>query len=258
MFDREIRSLYPLAAIISLVVLLTLDVDAWAQSAGTFSQRASGQQQLSSISSGRSSFGGTATATGDLDQEGVGQVTGNERFVRGARQPGQFVGADSGDTRNFFSQQSNAFQLNNQLTNRNANRRNTGQIGGQQSRTRILRRRLHAGFRHPQLSSTNVRNSINARLNRLSTPNSPMDIQVAMQGRTVLLEGTVASEEERKLAATLVSLEPGVSAVRNELKVSALRPPISRFEQVPVDSRPSSEAETVTEPNSESEDPAAS
>ena len=49
MFDREIRSLYPLAASLSLVVLLTLDVDAWAQSAGTFSQRASGQQQLSSI-----------------------------------------------------------------------------------------------------------------------------------------------------------------------------------------------------------------
>ena len=178
MSRQEMRCLYPLAAILSLVVFLTLDVDAWAQTRGMFGQGQGGQQQLSSITAGRSSFGGTTT--NNFEQQGVGSVTGSERFVRGARQPGEFVGADSGDSRNFFSQQSNAFQPNNQPTNRNANRQNTGQSGAQQGGTRILRRRLHAGFRHPQLSSISVRNSINARLNRLSTPNLPMDIQVAM------------------------------------------------------------------------------
>jgi osmotically-inducible protein OsmY len=254
MFDRETQCAYRLAAILSLVVCLTLCVDVSAQSGGTFGQRQGGQQQLSTITSGRSSFSGTTV--NNFEQEGVGSVTGSERFVRDARQPGEFVGADSGDARNFFSQQSNAFQPNFQPTNRNANRQNAGQSGGQQNGTRTLRRRLHAAFRHPQLSSADVRNSVKVRLNRLSTRNSLTDIQVAMQGRTALLQGTVASEEERKLAAILASLEPGVSEIRNELVVSVVLPPNPRVEQVPVDSLPSSGVETV--PNSETaEQPAA-
>ena len=243
MFGRETHSAYRRAAILSVVVIVSLGIDASAQSTGAFGQRNLG----GTITNPQNSFGGTPSR--DFEQEGVGQVTGTERFVRDARQPGEFVGADLGDTQNFFSQATSAFQLNNQpisRNNRNANRQNAGQFGGQQSRARILRRRLHVAFRHPQLSSTNVGNSINARLKRLSAPNSPLDIQVAMQGRTAVLQGTVASEEERKLAATLVSLEPGVSAVRNELTVSAERPPIPRVEQVPVEQLPSTDEDAVT------------
>ncbi len=243
MYHRGTRCTSWHAAILSPVVILVLCCDARAQSTGG----AFGQRNLGgSISNRQGSFGGTPSAS--FEQEGVGEVTGTERFVRDARQPGQFVGADSSDTQNFFSQQSNVSQLNNLPANRNANRQNAGRNGAQQNRTRILRRRLNPGFRYPQISETVVSSKINARFNRLSTPNAPLDIQVAVEGQTALLRGTVASEEERKLAETLVSLEPGVWEVRNELTVSAQRPPIPRFEQVPGESLRPPEPDSATEP----------
>ena len=41
-----------------------------------------------------------------------------------------------------------------------------------------------------------------------------------MQGRTVVLSGTVASQDDAEVAAALAKLEPGVSQVQNELTVS--------------------------------------
>src|SRR5690349_6799507 len=54
---------------------------------------------LGAVGTGGSLAG--ATTRGDAS---AGQVTGNERFLRNNRRPGSFVGGDSADTNNIFSQ----------------------------------------------------------------------------------------------------------------------------------------------------------
>ena len=59
-----------------------------------------------------------------------------------------------------------------------------------------------------------------------STALSPdRDIRVVLQGPAVVLRGTVANEHDRRLAADLVRLSPGVQEVRNELEVAGGAPP---------------------------------
>jgi osmotically-inducible protein OsmY len=43
-------------------------------------------------------------------------------------------------------------------------------------------------------------------------------IQVAVNGPTVVLQGNVASQRERRVAELVVRMTPGVRDVRNELK----------------------------------------
>jgi hypothetical protein len=52
-------------------------------------------------------------------------------------------------------------------------------------------------------------------------------VNVSVQGGTVILRGTVSSEEDRALAAQMAMLEPSVSSVQNDLKVAvpAANPP---------------------------------
>ena len=52
-------------------------------------------------------------------------------------------------------------------------------------------------------------------------------INVSVQGSTVILRGTVNSEEDRALAAQMAMLEPSISSVQNDLRVAvpAANPP---------------------------------
>jgi hypothetical protein len=59
------------------------------------------------------------------------------------------------------------------------------------------------------------------RSTRLTTP---AGISVTMDGNTVVLSGTVASEDERRLAENMLRLAPGVRDLRNELQAPATGP----------------------------------
>jgi hypothetical protein len=52
-------------------------------------------------------------------------------------------------------------------------------------------------------------------------------VNVSVQGGTVILRGTVNSEEDRALAAQMAMLEPSISSVQNDLRVAvpAANPP---------------------------------
>ena len=97
-----------LFAIVSVVACLACGSSAWGQSffdsqttsGGTFGSRTLGGGIGGSTGS---QFGSPGSRT-TQGQENVGQLTGNERFVRDARAPGAFVGGDSGDAGNPFSQ----------------------------------------------------------------------------------------------------------------------------------------------------------
>jgi osmotically-inducible protein OsmY len=56
-------------------------------------------------------------------------------------------------------------------------------------------------------------------LARSSALTQSRDIRVAMDGAVVVLQGKAANEHDRRLAEGLVSLSPGVRAVRNEIQI---------------------------------------
>ncbi|MBN8627063.1 MAG: BON domain-containing protein [Planctomycetes bacterium] len=212
---------------------------AQAQSSGAFGARSMG----SSFSPAASSFGGTrSTAAGGMPsgfggvsgmgggvagatQRGdttAGQVTGNERFVRGARQPGQFVGSDAGDSNNFFSQLSSyASQQQRRGNNDNSNpNRQSGMSGGNSRRVQPrVEQSIAFDFAPPKPELVDAalqsRFKLSPRFAKLGA------IEVTMVGRTAVLSGVVATEHDRALAAQLASLEAGVSEVRNDLTIAA-------------------------------------
>ena len=76
------------------------------------------------------------------------------------------------------------------------------------------------GFPHgQQLTSGKVLDEVRQVIARSSSLPSNNKIRVLMTGDTVILQGSVSDEHERRLAAALVSLTPGVHGVSNELKV---------------------------------------
>jgi hypothetical protein len=56
---------------------------------------------------------------------------------------------------------------------------------------------------------------------RSTALSAPAGIAVSVDGPTVVLKGTVASEDERRLVENMLRLAPGVRSVRNELQVPA-------------------------------------
>jgi BON domain len=81
---------------------------------------------------------------------------------------------------------------------------------------------LGSGFRPPGPAVTQTEvEQVLARSTGLS-PNR--DIRVAMDGPTVILRGTVATDYDRRLAEAMIRLSPGVYAVRNELEVKPPAP----------------------------------
>ena len=56
-------------------------------------------------------------------------------------------------------------------------------------------------------------------LSRSTVLTAPENIQVSMNGDTVVLRGTVPRERDRRQAEGLIRLTPGVRDVRNEIVV---------------------------------------
>jgi len=197
---------------------------------------------------GSSSLGRTSSlgslGTGTLGRSGLGgstgslQLTGSERFMRGARQPGQFVGADTRDVSGILSTLGSGARM---MSNQNFNARAIsgqgrtrvnqpgaqpgGAAGGRTGRgTRSgeqLAVTLELGFEPPVASSPEVlSSSMTAKIGLSKRIQALQPIQVLLtEEGTAVLRGVVATPHDRELAAQWVLLEPGVRSVRNELQV---------------------------------------
>jgi hypothetical protein len=187
-----------------------------------------------SNSNTRSSGIGSSATTQELQS---GTVTGGERFINANRNAAQsFVGVDASEIRgvgqvggtalgtgqqgmrglqNQFNQ--NQFRQFDQLRQQLQNFNNFNQQG---ARTQV-RIALTLGF-EPMASAaaTPVAAIAQQRLPRLPGVNLVGAPQVLMEGRTAVVRGLVASERDRELVSRLLLLEPGVSAVRNEMTVA--------------------------------------
>lgn len=196
-----------------------------------------GQRTLTGSGSGAvggGRAGGVGNGGGIDGQASVGDLTGNERFVRGNRQPGQFVGSDAADVQAFIGAMTQAgargFQGQNQFAaGRGQQRQNLNQddgFGGSGRTTarRPLRTSLNVDFEYRPVAPTAVATQLQNQLSRSRGINRLGDITVEMDGRTAVLRGEVATERDRVLAGRLALLEAGVSQVRNELQVAAALP----------------------------------
>ncbi len=80
------------------------------------------------------------------------------------------------------------------------------------------------GFTPPPIVPSQLQANLQQVIARSSSLPSGRNIQVVMDGPTVVLRGGVASERERRMAESLVRLSPGVRNVRNELEFRELTP----------------------------------
>lgn len=169
---------------------------------------------------------------------GVGELQGNERFIRGNRNARAFVGADVQDVSGFvgMEQGRTAGPVASAVTG----------IENRVERPRVnqpLRRPTSREMYHPQIElgfaappdGPEARALLEDRLitdlrqlastGRLtSTPDGLPRILVSVAERTATLQGEVASAADRDLAESLVLFAPGISRVENRLQVR-LPPP---------------------------------
>ncbi len=114
-----------------------------------------------------------------------------------------------------------------------------GQMGGQMGRNQMgmgqnrnstvrpIRPRLNIGFSPTPITATQVTTALSTRFNELGSQREGIRIesrgpvQVTLEGQTAILRGVVATEHDREVAGSVALLEPGVSLVRNELRVAA-------------------------------------
>ncbi len=212
--------------------------EALAQSSGLFGNRSLGGS--GGLSAGSRTFSGGApgsrTTTAD---ETVGQLSGNEDFVRATSREQresnsrQFVGSDTGDLNDFMSamQEMRGGNARGGLSGLgNAGRRpgganQPGARAGTGGRAREqVRTSLTLGFRPlgPTLDPRGFDQrgiALTRALARTSRVRVIAPVEVAVEGQTAILRGTVASQHDRVLAEQLVRLEPGIWNVKNELVV---------------------------------------
>jgi hypothetical protein len=115
-----------------------------------------------------------------------------------------------------------------------------------------IRTQLSVGFDTPLSETPKVNSALTKRLADLPSVHWSSPGQVVIQGRTAILRGVVASAHDRELAERVMSLEPGVSQVDNQLVVGSdssksAAPPLEapHASSTP---RPSAPATTAKEP----------
>jgi len=163
---------------------------------------------------------------------GSGAPTG-ERFVRGNRS-GAFVGADTGDgAANSYSGMGGGAtgmggmggglggMLGNQMMMQAFRQGAQGQNrNGNQQQNKL---KIRTPFRVDAIDQPSLTTTFTARM-QTRYANLPAlagkgKIEPVLEGDTLVLRGHVETAADRKLAEDLLSLEPGVSQVRNELEI---------------------------------------
>jgi hypothetical protein len=180
-----------------------------------------------------SGISGTGFGSSSLNAMSAGGVTGN------AFQAGTFIGADRTDMSFLGGGIQNAGGAGANRTmaagrgqaagfgrggfagqaNRGGLRGAGGGFGGRSSASITLQTQLSIGFQYPQVTAPAVADRLRAQIAKL-TPTVPLgSVSTAVEGRTVVLTGSVPTKRDRDLAIRLAKLEPGISEVRSELVI---------------------------------------
>jgi hypothetical protein len=180
-------------------------------------------------SSGMGGFGRGGMMGG---MSGMG-MQGMNGMMGGGMGGQSFVGRDGGDMNAVMSQMGRAgtqfFNTMNQNmrgrnTNRNRQQQFNGEGEGEEERPE-MRIRLEVGFQAPRPAPSVLARTLQSRIERLAVDHSLGQPQVAVVGDTVVLRGVAESESQMLVLANLISLEPGVRTVRNEMTIAGAPAP---------------------------------
>jgi hypothetical protein len=163
---------------------------------------------------------GTPDASGPTG--GVGSVKFNERFIRGNRRPGEFVGkGDMRERKGFVGTQQGG-------QSGRARPAVTGRIQVAPDANRGAPGAGHSGPSEPRLAvgfdvtlptAERLAASLARQLQASPGFQATGRIEVSVADGIATLRGEVASARDRTLAEQLALFEPGIDSVRNELKV---------------------------------------
>jgi hypothetical protein len=171
---------------------------------------------------GGSGFGGSGFGNSGFGggQSGFGgnMGFGNNGGGYGGQQ--NFVGRDANDMQATFGQMGRASTqfFNNMNRNMRSNsRRSTKKTV--QNAAQPTRVAVKVAFDPPRPSSSQMALDIRTRLAKLLAANHMSQPTVSMEGDTVVVSGTAASENERDVISQLLAIEPSVRNVRNEMTI---------------------------------------
>lgn len=95
-----------------------------------------------------------------------------------------------------------------------------GGAGTAQSTQPLIRTRLRSAVAVPPTPPAMVQRAATVRFRSLANRPQLRGINVQMQGRTAVLTGVVPTAADRRMSELLMRLEPGVSAVQNQVSVA--------------------------------------
>lgn len=230
------RPILPAFCVLAAVGLVATAQPAWAQFNRSSAQVSGTARTSSTMRSGSSSMFGSGSRTGGTSSGTRSYLTSSQ--TTGARQPGQFVGADTRDVQDFRSMIANPQQAQQAVQQWRSGLTSLGSTRGGQPTQPSGRLSTAYGRGFGRSGAGEI--SAAVRLG-FSMPTPPADqsaaatlqqvqkdgrlqtigaIQVVVEQGVAVLRGAVASPHDRSLAEQLVRLEPGVRQVRNELEVA--------------------------------------
>jgi hypothetical protein len=211
------------------VALVTVTITS-AQNAAA-QMRSSGMSAFGSGSSGfgssgfGSSFGSSGFGSGfgssgfgsSFGSSGFGSSFGSSGF--GSNGNNGFVGRDANDMQSIFRQlgRSSTQYFNNM---------NRQMARGQQTTvttrnpSQPIRTEVQVAFAAPQPSADVVAKALQVRLAKIMSEHHMTVPTVSVQNGTAVLSGVARNDNERQVIESLVSFEPGVRTVRNEMTVA--------------------------------------
>lgn len=158
-------------------------------------------------------------------QADVGTLRGTERFIRANRRATDFVGPDIRDLERFVgmlqARARGAVAPTTEGLRRRVDRSESmNQPVPPPTRGTLYYPRLEVTFDSAVEDTTALGQRALATLARSPELSGPSRIAVYVEGRTATLLGEVPSARDRELAEVLLSFEPGISEIRNELQLN--------------------------------------
>jgi hypothetical protein len=176
---------------------------------------------------GGSGFGGSMGGLGTSGEGGSGPGQSGARQGVGQGRPG-FVGRDSADMAAIFELlrgdgdetkgQSDGASGGGERGGRGGRGKGSGTKEGQEENAKLLIRvRLDVAFQVPRPQSKVVATVVRDRLGSILARRNIPAPGVEFAGDTVILRGVAQDEDQRLLIEKLVSLEPGVGTIDNQM-----------------------------------------
>lgn len=132
-----------------------------------------------------------------------------------------FVGSDSEDVRQIFEQMGrNSDRMVSEMERSNNRRRNRDRERAQENAPPPVRIQLKVAFEHPAMPVGAVPASVSTRLTKIAEMKGLPVPEAAYENGVVTLTGVAPSASDRLLMEKLVSLEPGVKRVENQMTVA--------------------------------------